>query len=342
MGDKMLVTGVAGFIGYSLCKDLLRHGNIVFGIDNLNDYYSVALKEARLDQLRMHDNFTFRQGDVGSPDAMLSLFSEFRPDFVIHLAAQAGVRYSMKNPFAYAHSNIDGFLSVLEAARAYPPRHLVFASSSSVYGACTATPFREEFGSEHPMSLYAASKKANEVMAHSYAHLFKIPMTGLRFFTVYGPWGRPDMALYIFTRALMEGEPISLFNRGHMRRDFTYIDDVTQSIRALLPLVPQPAEDFDANHPDPSASGVAPFRILNIGRGKTQPLIAYVDAIERETGKKAIISELPMQDGDVPETSADIARLTALTGFSPKVDIEDGVAAFVAWYKSTGYAFAQD
>ena len=338
MPETVLVTGAAGFIGYHLCAALLARGHRVIGVDTVNDYYSVALKEARLARLAAQEGFVFHRIDIADAPALMAVFDAERPAYVVNLAAQAGVRYSLENPSAYAHANLDGFLSVLEAARAFPPRHLIFASTSSVYGASKAMPFREEKGTEHPLTLYAASKKANEVMAHAYAHLFGLPMTGVRFFTVYGPWGRPDMALFIFTRAIMEGKPVPLFNGGEMRRDFTYIDDIVDGLLALLPLAPSADENFDAVNPDPAISGVAPFRILNIGRGKTEPLTRYLEVIEREVGRKAIIETLPMQDGDVPATSADISRLTALTGLTPQVDIDAGVAAFVRWYKEHGAA----
>ncbi len=330
---KVLVTGAAGFIGYHLSEALLEQGVEVIGVDLVTDYYSVALKQSRIDRLETHEKYCFYKIDLADREKVLDVFKTHRPDYAVNLAAQAGVRYSLENPPAYTHANIDGFLSIIEACRAYPVKHLLFASTSSVYGATKAMPFHESRGTEHPLTLYAATKKANEMMAHTYAHLFNIPVTGLRFFTVYGPWGRPDMALFIFTKAILEGKPIPLFNGGDMRRDFTYISDIVTGLVKLLPLVPQPDENWDAKNPDPSISGLAPYRIINIGRGKTEPLMRYVSVLEEKLGKKAKINSLPMQDGDVPATSADTTRLTKLTGFTPLVDIEEGVGNFVDWYR---------
>jgi UDP-glucuronate 4-epimerase len=325
------VTGAGGFIGYHLCQRLLALGFEVVGVDILTDYYDPKLKQARLAMLAS-PRFSFHMIDIADKAALLELFSRERPSYVFNLAAQAGVRYSLTNAAAYIHSNVSGFLGVLEACRAYPVEHLVFASTSSVYGATAALLCQEPRGTEHPLTLYAATKKANEVMAHSYAHLFGIPSTGVRFFTVYGPWGRPDMALYIFTEAMLAGRPIPLFNGGAMHRDFTYVDDIVHGLIALMPLPPSRDQNWDPSEPDPSRSGVAPYRILNIGRGKTEPLSRYVALIEEALGVKALVDILPMQPGDVQATSADTSELTRLTGFSPSVDIDVGVRKFLDWY----------
>ncbi len=330
---KVVVTGAAGFIGYHLSEKLLASGAEVIGIDNLVDYYDVNLKEARLARLEAQKDFRFHRIDLADTAKVMAIFKEERPDYVVNLAAQPGVRYSLENPPAYIHANIDGFLSILEACRAYPVKHLVFASTSSVYGATKALPFREDRGTQHPVSLYAATKKANEMMAHTYAHLFGVPCTGLRFFTVYGPWGRPDMALMIFAKAIIEGTPIPLFNGGDMQRDFTYVSDIIEGLTRLLPLAPSTNTEWDPVAADPSSSGLGPYRIVNIGRGKTEPLMKYLAVLEKCFGKEAVIENLPMQDGDVPITSADTSSLEKLTGFSPVVDIEEGLSIFADWYK---------
>ena len=329
---KVLVTGAAGFIGAALAQRLLDEGHEVIGVDNLNDYYDVALKRARLARLEGRNGFLDVRADIADRDAMMALFAAERPSHCVNLAAQAGVRHSLKDPWAYTHSNIDGFMSLLEAVRAHPLEHLVFASSSSVYGANGKMPFRECESAEHPLSLYAATKKANEMIAHNYAHLFAIPSTGLRFFTVYGPWGRPDMALFLFTKAIIEGRPIDVFNFGEMQRDFTYVEDIVGGIVALLGLPPEPDPDWDPQNPDPATSGVAPYRILNIGNNRSEQLMRYIEVLEERLGLKAEKNMQPIQEGDVPATWADAAELTALTGYRPDTPIEVGVARFVDWY----------
>ncbi|MBI1339570.1 SDR family NAD(P)-dependent oxidoreductase [bacterium] len=329
---RVIVTGCAGFIGYHLCEALLARGDQVVGVDSVTDYYDPALKEARLARLDRSKGFEFHRTDLADSGAVKQIFKSASAAHVVHLAAQAGVRYSLKRPEAYISSNIDGFLSVLEACRAHPVKHLVFASTSSVYGATGAMPFEERRGSEHPLTLYAATKKANEMMAHTYAHLFGIPSTGVRFFTVYGPWGRPDMALFIFTKAILEGRPIPLFNGGDLKRDFTYVDDIVDGLLRLLPMAPGMDPAWDPAQPNPATSGVAPYRLLNIGRGKTEPLMRYVEVLERRLGRKADIERLPMQDGDVKETWADTSELKRLTGFDPSTNIDEGVGRFVDWY----------
>ncbi|MBB34054.1 MAG: UDP-glucuronate 5-epimerase [Hirschia sp.] len=331
---KVVVTGAAGFIGYHLALALLRMGRDVVGIDCVTDYYSPSLKEDRIARLAEYSQFKFYRQDIADSDEMLALFKAERPTHVVNLAAQAGVRYSLTNPKAYIHSNIDGFLSILEACRAYPVEHLLFASTSSVYGPTKGMPFIEDEGTEHPMTIYAATKKSNEMMAHTYSHLFGIPSTGLRFFTVYGPWGRPDMALFIFTKAILEGRPVPLFNGGKLQRDFTYVDDIVDGMIRLLPMPPEKDVAWSPIAPRASSSGVAPYRILNIGRGRSEPLTRFVEVLEKTLGRKATIEKLPMQSGDVEATHADTSSLRALTGFSPKVDIEDGINAFVDWYRS--------
>jgi len=329
---KVLVTGSAGFIGSHLSHKILNDGHEVIGIDNLNDYYDVALKEARLARLAPHTGFLNAQIDIADKDSVMTLFAEHKPTHVVNLAAQAGVRHSLKDPWSYTHNNIDGFLSLLEAARAHPVEHFLFASSSSVYGANENMPFSVNESAEHPVSLYAATKKANEMMAHNYAHLFDIPLTGLRFFTVYGPWGRPDMALFLFTKAIIEDRPIDVFNYGKMQRDFTYVDDIVGGVHALLPVPPKRDADWDAKNPDPSTSGVAPYRILNIGNNKTEQLMRYIEVLEDKLGRKAKKNMLPIQEGDVPATWADASDLTILTGYKPDTSIETGVGNFVDWY----------
>jgi len=317
---RIIITGVAGFIGMHQAEERLKAGHDVLGIDNLNAYYDVRLKEARLAVLARYPNFRFEQADIAEEAAILPLFSRFKPDHVLHLAAQAGVRHSLKAPRAYTKANIEGFLTLLEAARHYPLRHLVYASSSSVYGANTKLPFAEEDAVNLPVSLYAATKRANELMAQTYAHLFAIPMTGLRFFTVYGPWGRPDMAPWLFTEAIRQNRPISVYDEATTARDFTYIDDVTAAIGPLLGMPPQ------------GEAGVAPHRILNIGNNRPVPLADFIRAIEAACGESAIKHHARRPPGDVAVTFAAIERIHALTGFSPKTTIEDGMRHFVSWY----------
>jgi UDP-glucuronate 4-epimerase len=335
----VLVTGTAGFIGYHVARALLDRGETVVGLDNFNPYYDVRLKEARAAGLRERAGFTEIRLDLADGAGVRDLFAAYRPRRVIHLAAQAGVRYSLENPRAYVDSNLVGFFNVLEAARAHPPGHLVYASTSSVYGANTVQPFSPHHGADHPMTLYAATKRANEAMAHSYAHLFGIPMTGLRFFTVYGPWGRPDMALFLFTRAMLAGEPIKVFNNGDMVRDFTYIDDIVAGILALAdaPPAPRPETAGTPGAPrtlDPATSPVAPFAVHNIGNGRPVALMTYITVLERTLGIEARKEMLPMQPGDVPGTWADIADLTEVTGYAPETPVEVGVGRFVDWYLS--------
>lgn len=331
--QKILITGTAGFIGFHLARRCLSQGMTVIGFDAVTDYYDVTLKEARLSQLRAFDHFIECRADLADEVAVEAVFRDHRPAAVVHLAAQAGVRYSLENPRAYLHSNIDGFLNILEGCRHYPVAHLIYASTSSVYGANTQMPFRVSQSAEHPMTLYAATKKSNEMMAHSYAHLFDLPTTGLRFFTVYGPWGRPDMALFLFTKDILAGRPINVFNRGEMTRDFTYVDDIVQGIFRLLDLPPAPDPNWDSSAPCPNTSGVAPYRLLNIGNAKSERLMRYIEVLEQELGIKADYNLLPMQDGDVPATWADVQELSDLTGDTPATPIEVGVARFVAWYR---------
>ena len=329
--DTVLVTGAAGFIGFHVSLRLLEMGYKVVGIDNLNDYYDVNLKLARLAQLEEKDNFSFKKISLEDKKAMQDLFAINKFDYVINLAAQAGVRYSLQNPYAYIDSNIYGFLNVLEGCRHLGVKHLIFASSSSVYGANTLMPFSVHNNVDHPMSLYAATKKSNELMAHSYASLYGIPCSGLRFFTVYGPWGRPDMAMFIFTKAILEGRPIDVFNHGNMERDFTYIDDIVTGVVSLLDKVPAPNADWDGKSPDPGSS-YAPYRLYNIGNNQPVKLMYLIEVLENYLGKKAEKNFLPMQAGDVPATYADVDDLTRVTGFKPSTSIEDGVRAFVDWY----------
>ena len=329
--NPILVTGAAGFIGYHVSRALAAAGRDVIGVDNLSPYYDPKLKEARLQQLAGAKNFKFVRLDLADRKATAALFAEHRFPFVIHLAAQAGVRHSLVDPYAYADANFEGFLNILEGCRHNGCRHLVYASSSSVYGANPRLPFRTSDNVDHPLSLYGASKKANELMAHSYAHLFKLPATGLRFFTVYGPWGRPDMAMWLFTAAIRAGKPIKLFNQGNMRRDFTYIDDVVQ---AVVRLIDRPAEgdpEWSGATPDPSRSS-APWRVYNIGNNSPVDVPEVVKILEAAIGKKAIRELLPMQPGDVPATFADVDDLMRDVGFKPSTPIADGIAHFVAWY----------
>ncbi len=328
---KILVTGAAGFIGMHTSERLLARGDQVVGLDNLNDYYDPSLKEARLARLAPHPGFRFVRMDVEDRAGMARLFAEERFDRVIHLAAQAGVRYSLQNPHAYIDSNIVGFMNILEGCRHGQVQHLVYASSSSVYGGNTRMPFSEHDSVDHPVSIYAATKKANELMAHTYSHLYHLPTTGLRFFTVYGPWGRPDMALFLFTKAILEGRPIDVFNHGRMKRDFTYVDDIADGVIHSLDHTAAPDPGFDSDQPDPGRSN-APYRVLNIGNNNPVELMEYVAAIEDALGTTAQKNFLPLQDGDVPATYADTSALSALTGFAPATSVRDGVARFVAWY----------
>ena len=331
----ILVTGAAGFIGYHTAEALLARGETVVGLDIVNDYYDPALKEARLARLARRSGFVEMRVDVADRPALEDVFARHRPRGVIHLAAQAGVRYSVSNPHAYAGSNLVGFLNILECSRQARVEHLVYASTSSVYGANAALPFSEQHGVGHPMSLYAATKRANEVMAHSYAHLYGLPCTGLRFFTVYGPWGRPDMALFKFTRAILSGEAIDVYNNGDMRRDFTYIDDIVEGVVRVFdrPARPDPAWDAASPHPDPSSSGIAPFRIYNIGRGSPVPLMDFIRVLEEKLERRAICNMLPMQPGDVAATFADTSALARDTGYAPSTSVETGVGRFVDWYR---------
>jgi UDP-glucuronate 4-epimerase len=328
----ILVTGAAGFIGFHLCQRLLDRGETVTGLDNLNAYYDPALKQARLERLQDREGFRFVRRDLEDGEAMAALFADHRPQRVVHLAAQAGVRHSIENPGVYLQSNLVGFGHVLEGCRHGGVTHLVYASSSSVYGGNTRLPFREEQGVDHPVSLYAASKKANELMAHTYTHLYGLPATGLRFFTVYGPWGRPDMALFRFTRAILAGEPIDLYNEGRMVRDFTYIDDIVEGVVRVLDRPATPDPDFDARRPHPGRSW-APHRLFNIGNATPTPLLTYVEALEHALGRTARRRLLPLQPGDVPATAADTSALEAWTGFRPATPVGEGVARFVAWYR---------
>jgi UDP-glucuronate 4-epimerase len=330
--DTILLTGAAGFIGFHLATRLLKDGRRVVGVDNLNPYYDVRLKQARLDQLTPQKNFSFELIDIADRDAMKALFARHPIRRVVHLAAQAGVRYSLENPFAYIDANLSGFASILEGCRHAKVEHLVYASSSSVYGGNTKVPFSIHDNVDHPVSLYAATKKANELMAHSYSHLFGLPSTGLRFFTVYGPWGRPDMALFLFTKAILEGRPIDVFNNGEMQRDFTYVDDIVDGIVRVLDRAPAANPNFDKNNPD-SATSWAPARVYNIGNNRSVRLLDFIAVLEKAIGKPAQKRMLPLQAGDVPATFADIEDLRRDTGFEPKTPIEEGVPKFVKWYR---------
>jgi UDP-glucuronate 4-epimerase len=329
---SILVTGAAGFIGFHVARALRARGASVVGMDNLSDYYDVSLKQARLELLNSDPGFRFVKMDLADKEAVDALFAEGRFSTVINLAAQAGVRYSLINPQVYARSNVDGFLNVLEACRHNAVGHLIYASSSSVYGAVTRMPFSVRQNVDHPISLYAATKKANELMAHCYSHLFRLPVTGLRFFTVYGPWGRPDMALFLFTKAILAGEPIDVFNHGRMRRDFTYIDDIVEAIVALTDVVATPNPEWSGDTPDPSSS-LAPYRLYNIGNHNPVELMHLIEVLEDCLGRKAIKNFLPIQPGDVPATYADITDLQQAVGFAPKISIEAGVERFVRWYR---------
>lgn len=329
---KILVTGAAGFIGFHLCRRLIGEGSTVLGIDNLNNYYDVEIKKARLRQLENSDKFSFRRIDLGDRPSLVRLFEERSFDTVVNLAAQAGVRYSLENPHAYVDANMAGFVNVLECCRHHAVGHLVFASSSSVYGANTKMPFSVHDNVDHPVSLYAASKKANELMAHTYSHLFGLNCTGLRFFTVYGPWGRPDMALFLFTRAILAGEPIRVFNHGKMERDFTYIDDIIEGVVRVMGKKPEPNPKWSGAAPDPGTS-YAPYRIYNIGNNRPEKLMRFIEILEDALGKKAEKEFLDLQPGDVPATCADIDDLHRDVGFRPITPIEVGIRNFVEWYK---------
>jgi UDP-glucuronate 4-epimerase len=329
---KILVTGSAGFIGAALASRLLERGDEVVGFDNLNDYYDVNLKRARLARLQVHPGFTEARASLENRAALDETFNRHRPQRVVNLAAQAGVRYSIQNPHAYVDSNLVGFVNVLEACRHHGVEHLVYASTSSVYGANTRMPFSVHDNVDHPLSLYAATKKANELMAHTYSHLYGLPTTGLRFFTVYGPWGRPDMALFLFTRAILAGEPIDVFNYGHHRRDFTYIDDIVEGVIRTLDRIAAPNPDWSSDAPDPATSR-APYRLYNIGSHRPVELMRYIEVLEDCLGRKAIKNLLPMQAGDVPDTYADVEALVQDVGYQPATPIEVGVARFVAWYR---------
>ncbi len=330
--EKILVTGAAGFIGFHLAKRLLNEGFEVIGLDNLNSYYEVSLKESRLEQLLQFPRFTFVKESLENREGIQNIFKSHRPDIVVNLAAQAGVRYSIENPYAYIDSNLQGFITILEGCRYHHVKHLVYASSSSVYGANTALPFSVNHNVDHPISLYAATKKANELMAHTYSSLYALPTTGLRFFTVYGPYGRPDMALFLFTKAILEGKTIDVYNHGEMHRDFTYIDDIVEGIFRVMGHIPKPDASWDSGSPDPATSFV-PYRIFNIGNNNTVSLLRFIEVIEECLGKKAKKNFLPMQDGDVPVTFADVDALKEAVGFAPNTPIEKGVKKFVEWYR---------
>ncbi len=329
---KILVTGCAGFIGHNLSLQLLARGDEVIGVDNLNDYYDINLKQARLDQLTSHSNFTDVRLDIADRDGISQLFETHKPQRVVNLAAQAGVRYSIENPNSYIDSNLVGFTNILEGCRHNNVEHLVYASSSSVYGANKTMPFSVHDNVDHPLSLYAATKKANELMAHTYSHLYQIPTTGLRFFTVYGPWGRPDMALFKFAKAILEGKPIDVFNYGNHRRDFTYIDDIVEGVIRTLDQVATPDFQWSGEQPD-SASSLAPYRLYNIGCSQPVELLRYIEVLEDALGKKAEKNLLPMQPGDVPDTYADVEALTNDVNYKPTTSIEEGIHKFVEWYR---------
>lgn len=332
MAFNVLVTGAAGFIGFHTCQALLERGNRVIGIDNLNDYYDVTLKEARLSNLTGHPAFQFQKVDLADRNEIAKLFGSNKFDRVIHLGAQAGVRYSLENPFAYVDSNITGTLTILEGCRHHQVPHLVYASSSSVYGNNVKLPFAEGDSVDHPISLYAATKKSDELMAHTYSHLFGVPTTGLRFFTVYGPWGRPDMALFKFTQAILAGKPIDVYNQGIMKRDFTYVDDIVSAVVSVSDSIPCANPQWDTTHPNPASSS-APYRVFNIGNHQSVDLLHFISVLENAIGKKAIINLMPMQAGDVPNTYADIESLNKAVGYIPTTSIEVGVPRFVEWYR---------
>lgn len=331
---KVLVTGTAGFIGSHVALKLLERGDEVVGLDSLNDYYDVNLKKARLARFSDHPNYTHVHGDLADRALVEGVFATHKPERVINLAAQAGVRYAAENPHIYVASNVTGFLHILEGCRHHDVEHLVFASTSSVYGANTKMPFSEHQSTEHPLTLYAATKKANEQMAHSYAHLYGIPATGLRFFTVYGPWGRPDMALFLFTRAILAGEPIKVFNHGNHKRSFTYVDDIVEGVVRTLDNVPTLNPAWKSEAPDPASSNV-PYRIYNIGNEQAVPLLKYIEVLEDCLGRKANMQMLPLQAGDVPDTEADISELIASVNYKPQISVEEGVSRFVRWYRTS-------
>ena len=330
---RVLVTGAAGFIGSSLSERLLARGDEVFGYDNVNAYYDPALKEARLARLTSHAKFSFARASLEDRNALEEAFAQFRPERVVNLAAQAGVRYSIENPYAYVESNLVGFINILEACRHGKVEHLVYASSSSVYGANRKLPFSVRDSVDHPLSLYAATKKANELMAHTYSHLYQLATTGLRFFTVYGPWGRPDMALFLFTRKILAGEPIEVFNHGKHTRDFTYIDDIVEGVIRTLDRVPTSDPAFDPLNPS-AGSSAAPYRVYNIGNHQPVELAHYIEVLEAKLGRKAEKILLPLQPGDVPDTYADVEELTRDTGYSPATPVEEGISRFVDWYRA--------
>ena len=330
--SKVLITGAAGFIGFFLSRRLLEEGVEVVGIDNLNDYYDPGLKKARLGILEPYDKFSFVQLDMANREGMEALFSQHSFDVVVNLAAQAGVRYSLENPHSYVDSNVVGFVNILEGCRHSSVKHLVFASSSSVYGGNTKTPFSVHDNVDHPVSLYAATKKSNELMAHSYSHLYGLPATGLRFFTVYGPWGRPDMAYFLFTKAILADQPIDVFNHGKMKRDFTYIDDIVEGVIRVMKNQPQPNPDWDRYNADPATS-YCPYRVYNIGNNQQETLMHFIEVLEDCLGKKAEKNFMSMQNGDVPATYANVDDLTRDVGFKPSTSIEDGLKKFVDWYR---------
>ncbi len=329
---RLLITGCAGFIGFHLTMRRLRSGDTVIGIDNLNDYYDVGLKEARLALLKQYSNFTFYHDDISNLGTLQEIFAKHKPQRVANLAAQAGVRYSLINPHAYVQSNLVGFTNIIETCRQHQVEHLVYASTSSVYGANSTQPYQEAHSTNHPLTIYAASKKANELIAHSYSNLYQLPTTGLRFFTVYGPWGRPDMAFFSFTRDILLGNPIKVYNHGQMQRDFTYVDDIVEGISLAIDQPAFASKDWSSVNPDPATSS-APYRIYNIGNGNPVNLLDYIEAIEQAAGKKAIKEFLPMQDGDVVSTHADTERLQHDLGYLPATDVREGVNNFVKWYK---------
>jgi UDP-glucuronate 4-epimerase len=330
---KVLITGVAGFIGFHLAKRLLAQGDEVAGVDNLNDYYEVSLKEARLAQLQGHGEFRFHKMDLADREGLPRLFKDHPMEIVVNLAAQAGVRYAQQNPYAYVDSNLVGFVNILECCRATAVKHLVFASSSSVYGANTRMPFSVHDNVDHPVSLYAATKKGNELLAHTYSHLYDLPVTGLRFFTVYGPWGRPDMALFLFTRAILRGQPINVFNFGKMQRDFTYIDDIIEGVDRVMRKPPRPNPQWTGETPDPGTSR-GPYKIYNIGNNQPVELLRFIEVLEGQLGRKAEKTMLPLQPGDVPATWADVEDLVRDVGFKPSTPIEVGIERFVRWYRA--------